>query len=126
MKNYNIILIISLFLANFANAKDVEAGPIWNNDHAGEVCPNVCRDNYLIWNGNWVTTVPGRMSVCGCDESRDYEAGPIWNNDHAGEVCPNVCRDNYLIWNGNWVTTIPGRMSVCGCKVGRNWCGTPF
>ena len=65
MKNYQIFFLVSFILSATGMAKDVEAGPIWNHDHARVVCPNVCRDNYMIWNGNWVTTVPGRMSVCG-------------------------------------------------------------
>ena len=51
---------------------DVEAGPIWNNDHAKERCPEVLQEwlaanpgKKAEWTGNWVTTVEGAMSVCG-------------------------------------------------------------
>jgi Mannan-binding protein len=49
-----------------ANAHDVEAGPIWNQADAQQKCPNVCRPPES-WNGQWRTTVQGRMSVCGCN-----------------------------------------------------------
>jgi len=47
-------------------SKDVDAGPIWNNDDAKTKCPGVCGKTKGVWNGNWKTTVPGQMSVCGC------------------------------------------------------------
>jgi hypothetical protein len=45
---------------------DVDAGPIWNNQQAGQVCPGVCSKVALQWNGQWTTTQQGVMSVCGC------------------------------------------------------------
>jgi Ricin-type beta-trefoil lectin domain/Domain of unknown function (DUF4476)/Mannan-binding protein len=45
-------------------ARDVEAGPLFSNAEAARKCPAVCGPGR--WNGQWVTTVPGRMSVCGC------------------------------------------------------------
>lgn len=48
-----------------ANPTDVDAGPIWSNDDAQTKCPTVCENNGG-WNGQWTTTVPGIMSVCGC------------------------------------------------------------
>ena len=51
---------------------DVEAGPIWNAEHASERCPEVVaewnEDNNkeARWTGGWVTTVSGKMSVCYC------------------------------------------------------------
>lgn len=44
--------------------RDVEAGPLFSNADAARKCPAVCAPGR--WNGQWVTTVPGRMSVCGC------------------------------------------------------------
>jgi hypothetical protein len=46
-------------------ATDVQAGPIWNNADAQQKCVQTC-ENKGGWNGNWTTTVPGQMSVCGC------------------------------------------------------------
>jgi FtsP/CotA-like multicopper oxidase with cupredoxin domain len=52
-----------------AASQDVDAGPIWNNDDAKLKCPGVCQKAKGVWNGNWKTTVPGQMSVCGCTYS---------------------------------------------------------
>ncbi|MDD5232209.1 MAG: mannan-binding lectin [Syntrophales bacterium] len=46
---------------------DKNAGPIWNQIDANKKCPGVCKW-YGGWNGNWLTTTPGQMSVCGCNE----------------------------------------------------------
>lgn len=45
---------------------DVEAGPIWNDGDAKQKCPTVCQKAGGDWNGQWTTTSPGQMSVCGC------------------------------------------------------------
>ena len=42
----------------------IEAGPIWSNADAAKKCDEVAKRNGGIWNGQWRTTVPGRMSVC--------------------------------------------------------------
>ncbi|OYD88246.1 hypothetical protein CDG77_24765 [Nostoc sp. 'Peltigera membranacea cyanobiont' 213] len=52
--------------ANLASAGDVSAGPIWSNEHAKQVCPQVCSSVGLKWDGNWYTNVPGKNSVCSC------------------------------------------------------------
>ncbi len=44
----------------------VEAGPIWNNDDAKGKCPKLCLPP-TRWNGQWWTTVQGKMSVCECE-----------------------------------------------------------
>ncbi|WP_437278665.1 mannan-binding lectin [Sorangium sp. So ce375] len=100
-----------LFLRT-AMAFDVNAGPIWNNAYAQTTCPSVCGS--LRWNGQWTTTVPGQMSVCGTVQGVDVPVGPIWNNDDAQTKCPSQLRR--VTWNGQWRTTEPGRMSVCGCN----------
>jgi hypothetical protein len=48
------------------NSIDVNAGPIWSNQDAKTKCPATCANVNLKWNGQWTTTVPGQMSVCGC------------------------------------------------------------
>jgi hypothetical protein len=48
-----------------AQARDVNAGPIWNQADAEVKCPRVCKPP-ARWNGLWRTTVAGKMSVCGC------------------------------------------------------------
>lgn len=51
----------------------VEAGPVWNDRHAQQRCPEALeewrRDNggaEAHWTGHWWTTVPNEMSVCVC------------------------------------------------------------
>jgi FtsP/CotA-like multicopper oxidase with cupredoxin domain len=48
------------------SARDRQAGPIWNNDDAQAKCQKACAANNATWNGQWTTTIPGVMSVCGC------------------------------------------------------------
>lgn len=70
---------IAAFCIAFAGAHgnalaiDFAAGPIRNNNHAKNVCPNVCRDHKYHWHGQWTTTASG-TSVCGCG----------WGLDKAG------------------------------------------
>jgi hypothetical protein len=48
-----------------ASARDVKAGPIWNNEDAKIKCPVAAAAVGGEWNGQWVTTVWGKESVCG-------------------------------------------------------------
>ncbi|HEY8094678.1 MAG TPA: mannan-binding lectin [Methylobacter sp.] len=45
---------------------DVEAGPLYSDSDAKNKCPGVCKGLGGKWTGQWTTTVPGTMSVCGC------------------------------------------------------------
>jgi Mannan-binding protein len=107
-----------------AFALDIEAGPIWNNNDATVKCPVAAKVYNVRWNGQWRTTAPGKMSVCGTDATRfptirvpgDVKAGVIWNNDDAKVKCPVAAAAAGGVWNGNWATTVPGKMSVCGIK----------
>lgn len=115
-------LMIVLFTSGTAQAFDVRAGPIWNQQDAQTKCPSTCQW-YGGWNGQWKTTKPGEMSVCGCKKSaqggpNDANAGPIWGNHDAPAKCPDATRW-YSGWNGQWRTTEPGVMSVCGSN--ENW-----
>lgn len=107
-----IIFVISFAISSNALAIDINAGPIWSNADAKAKCPSVCSD--LKWNGQWTTTVPGEMSVCGTTAGVDIPVGPIWNNNDAQTKCPSGL--SKVNWNGNWTTTVPGKMSVCGCN----------
>lgn len=98
----------------------VEAGPIWNQADAETKCPQVAKSNGGVWNGQWRTTVPGRMSVCelrlpvpGRKYVEDVEAGPIWSQTDAERKCPELAKANDGVWTGQWRTTVPGRMSTC-------------
>ncbi len=113
----------SIAVADF----DMKAGPIWDNDDAKAKCAAACT---LEWNGNWVTKIAGKMSICsGTNRALDgksyitgdatggIEAGPIWNNADAKAKCTTTLRN--IKWNGQWTTTTEGEMSVCGCKGGK-------
>jgi hypothetical protein len=96
---------------------NMEAGPIWNQGEAASKCAAACK---LTWNGQWTTTVAGKMSVCGATNDAphkpakgDVKVGPIWNQDDATKKCPAGLAK--IKWNGQWTTTVPGKMSVCGC-----------
>jgi hypothetical protein len=102
----------------------VEAGPIWNQADAEKKCSEVAKANGGVWNGQWRTTVPGRMSVCelrlsssGKDVVEAVEAGPIWNQADAKKKCSELAKANGGVWNGKWRTTVPGRMSVCELRL---------
>mgnify|MGYP000055249819 CR=1 FL=1 len=56
--------------ATQANAADVKAGPIWNNADAKVKCPVAAAAVGRQWNGAWVTTIPGKASVCGMKPRR--------------------------------------------------------
>lgn len=66
----NSFIFSFVFLAHpeLCVAIDVEAGPIWSNGHAQTVCPDVCKKAMMTWSGQWSTTIPGKMSVCGCSQ----------------------------------------------------------
>jgi hypothetical protein len=122
-------VLLCLVLPSAARAQtrtiSVEAGPIWNQADAQRKCPEVAKANGGTWNGQWRTTVPGRMSVCELrlPSSRDryvvevIEAGPIWSQSDAEKKCPEVARANGGAWNGQWRTTVPGKMSVCEVRL---------
>jgi hypothetical protein len=47
-----------------SKARNVDAGPIWNQADAELKCPVVAYAVRGRWTGQWVTTEQGRMSVC--------------------------------------------------------------
>ena len=53
-------------LAQQQSCADVTAGPIYSNQQAQKVCPQICSAKSESWNGQWTTTQFGVMSVCGC------------------------------------------------------------
>lgn len=61
--------IVNMIKANPACYTDVEAGPIMSNVAAQTICPKTC-STHGGWSGQWTTTVPGVMSVCGCNMPR--------------------------------------------------------
>lgn len=63
-----VVALVRLAVPSAASAQTrtvtVEAGPIWSQSDAEKKCPEVAKANGGVWNGQWRTTVPGRMSVC--------------------------------------------------------------
>lgn len=107
-------LATCLFASQVA-ARDIAAGPIWDQGDAENKCPVAAAAYEGSWNGNWKTTVEGKMSVCGVTGIPvvTLEAGPIWNQADAEEKCPIVGFSVDGKWNGQWWTTVEGAMSVC-------------
>lgn len=62
-------------------ARDVNAGPLWNQADAERKCPGVCQQSGGQWNGHWRTTEWGRMSVCNCQAQARPEPP---RHDHHG------------------------------------------
>jgi len=54
------------FKTAYCKYENINAGPIWDNQDARNKCPSVCESKDMIWSGQWVTTVWGQESVCGC------------------------------------------------------------
>jgi Mannan-binding protein len=117
IRTVTLAAIASLALVGAAVADtDWEAGPIFNQGEAMGKCTPACT---LTWNGQWRTTEPGKMSVCGATnaappkQTQDVAVGPIFNQGEAKAKCDGGLAK--IRWNGQWRTTEPGRMSVCGC-----------
>jgi len=52
---------------SFSDKFVAKAGPIWNNAvDAPKKCPKTCSTYKSTWDGQWWTTVWGKMSVCEC------------------------------------------------------------
>jgi Mannan-binding protein len=60
---------IMLGAATPASAKDIKAGPIWNNEDAQVKCPVAAAAVGGEWNGQWRTTIWGKESVCSIDKT---------------------------------------------------------
>ncbi|MGA2760803.1 MAG: mannan-binding lectin [Candidatus Cybelea sp.] len=121
------LLFLVLPCAAWAQARTIsaEAGPIWSQGDAQQKCPGVAKARGGTWDGQWRTTVPGRMSVCEVRLSpskeikivEPIEAGPIWSQSDAESKCAEVARKNGGTWTGHWKTTVPGSMSVCEIRL---------
>lgn len=111
------LLLAAFLLPAAASAQQaIEAGPIWNDNHARQVCPGIAAAHGGAWTGHWWTTVASEMSVCEVQVTRSaraVNAGPIWNQNHANQVCPAIAASQGAQWTGEWWTTVQGEMSVC-------------
>jgi hypothetical protein len=64
---------IMLGAATPASAKDIKAGPIWNNEDAQLKCPVAAAAVGGEWNGQWRTTIWGKESVCGINRKSSHK-----------------------------------------------------
>ena len=71
---------IILGAATQASAKDVKAGPIWNNEDAQIKCPVAAAAVGGEWNGQWRTTIWGKESVCGVNRKPGSPALTVISN----------------------------------------------
>jgi hypothetical protein len=104
---------------------NIPAGPLWSNTQAQQLGPAIAAAHFGRFTGQWVTVIPGLMSVVeveftvpsgGTTEyTMDVPAGPIWNNDDAKLKCPSICASYGGTWNGQWTTVVQGKLSVAGC-----------
>lgn len=114
-----IIPLFAAFVATTAvlpaQARNIEAGPIWNQQDAQMKCPLVAAKWQGKWTGHWWTTVQGKMSVCQIANipKKAVEVGPIWNQADAQKKCPSIAAAEQAKWTGHWWTTVQGKMSVC-------------
>ncbi len=56
--------VSSTFKTLQIEAKTVEVGPIFNQREANQKCNQIARSQNGLWNGQWWTTVPNKVSVC--------------------------------------------------------------
>lgn len=134
----SILTAVLMLFSTAVLAREISAGPIWNNIDSQNKCPRVCTDVGGIWNGQWRTVEPGRNSVCECEGTKRHSgsrSGNGWRNIHAPEgsrifvevrpltddiapkaVCYNACMANGLRrWDGSWRMSLHGEPSLCGC-----------
>lgn len=70
-KKYIVLALTSIYLMSpLTHAKDINAGPIWNQSDAESKCPAVCTNAGpgWKWSGQWQTIQGSFTSVCGCNE----------------------------------------------------------
>jgi hypothetical protein len=77
MKKWFLLTAAHVIILSNVHAETINAGPIGNNAHAQQICPGVCSAKNLQWNGQWVTTVPGSMSVCDCVPQAAQATAPV-------------------------------------------------
>jgi len=93
---------------------DRPAGPIWNNDDAKVKCPIACRADNATWNGQWKTTIPGKLSVCGCQTTSDDVAIRHRFDDYTGAYVIHCHflghEDRGMMWNVQTVCPAGGNV----------------
>lgn len=130
-----VLLVVGACMAEEAKTEPLvlEAGPIWNNDHAKERCPEVLAEwlaanpgREATWTGHWTTTVANEMSICQCeavvvdgeDDAADFDA--YWNGrevefDFTNRL-PIEVRKITVTTGGKTYTTNPTESLLAGQK----------
>lgn len=86
-----------------ASAKDIKAGPIWNNEDAQVKCPVAAAAVGGKWNGQWRTTIWGKESVCSVDKKPSSDKVAV-NGRNVTAV--GFAKGGYIaLGNGNWKET---------------------
>lgn len=89
---YILAVIASVYLISpLTHAKDLNAGPIWNQFDAENKCPKVCTDAGpgWKWSGQWQTVQFGSASVCSCEEPPKHECEH--HEIHDTQIIPKQC-----------------------------------
>jgi FtsP/CotA-like multicopper oxidase with cupredoxin domain len=101
--------------------KDRPVGPIWDQKDAEVKCPVACRAENATWNGQWTTTIPNVLSVCGCTVKSDDVAIRHRFDDYTGGYVIHCHflghEDRGMMWNVQ--TVCPG----AGNKYGQTQAG---
>jgi hypothetical protein len=66
MKKWVLLLMVNWLKFNNVYAGSI-AGSIENDAYAQNKCPGICSGNNMTWNRTWITTILGKISVCGWD-----------------------------------------------------------
>jgi FtsP/CotA-like multicopper oxidase with cupredoxin domain len=107
---------------------DRQAGPIWNNNDAQAKCQRACNATNSTWNGQWTTTIPGRMSVCGCQLKNPTVLSRHRFDDYSGAYVLHCHflghEDRGMMWN---VQTVCASNTMFGTPVAEQSdnCATP-
>jgi len=125
--------------------KEVNAGPIWDQNQANTKCPLIASKNNGDWTGNWRKVGSNNVSVCQirvdtagkspvvksqttyvplpkpkpaapASNVREIFAGPIWDQAQANQKCQLVAANNKGVWTGKWRKTGPNHNSLCSVR----------
>ncbi|CAN0446735.1 unnamed protein product [Pylaiella littoralis] len=101
-------------------ARDVDMGPIMNQEHAERKAREYIADHPdQEWTGHWKTTsrgVASLINVRGSRPTRDVDVGPIRNQEHAERKAREyIVEHRDQEWTGHWKTTSRGT-SVTGVR----------
>lgn len=69
MKTTNYFLLAAMMFGSThcVNAVNMPTERIKNEKHAQKICPSVCSNSNMKWNGKWSNLDQGKISVCECD-----------------------------------------------------------